>query len=230
MFLLDAVAIAKEVNVLLKLLADKSPKYKQLSVELDKVSQEDVSSFRWGSRMLKWRSSKKDLGIYAEAIYGMLKFLDKKSGKELMTNKEYKHLSNELVETADDARMNIMVSLANGKQFMELEELKELAVATKDELVKKGLIMAYEFSSLDEMKKELDHVIAAGELEIIKRTISVPKWPENKDELIDGYNDTWQCFNSAHSPRQVTRKAWKVARVQVRNGIFYPIEKYVMPE
>ena len=51
----------------------------------------------------------------------------------------------------------------------------------------------------------------------------VPKWPKNKDELVTGFNDTWDCFNCAHMPRKVTRKEWKVARVQVRNGIFYPI-------
>jgi hypothetical protein len=51
----------------------------------------------------------------------------------------------------------------------------------------------------------------------------VPKWPKNKDELVTGFNDTWDCFNCAHMPRKVTRNEWKVARVQVRNGIFYPI-------
>ena len=45
----------------------------------------------------------------------------------------------------------------------------------------------------------------------------VPKWPKNKDELVTGFNDTWDCFNCAHMPRKVTRKEWKVARVHVRN-------------
>ncbi len=170
-------------------------------------------------------SSKNNQGIYAEAIYVMLKLLANKSGKELMTNNEYKKLSHELAQTGVDERTNVMLSLANGKEVMTLEELKELTLATKDEMVKKGLVMAYEFSALPEMEKDLDRHIAGDECTIT----SVPKWPKKKDELLKGYNDTWDCFNYAHMPRKVTRTAWKVARVQVHNGIFYPIEEWTPP-
>ena len=220
----NAFAIAKEVNVLLKLLADKSGKYKQLSVELAKAAEEDVST-SFGSMISRHPTPKKN--VYAEIIYIMLKVLANKSGKEMMNNKEYKQLSNELVETACDERQNIMVSLAKGKQFMDVVELKELTVETKDELLQKGLVMAYEFSLMDKVEKHLDRYIAGDGDDMI---IQVPKWPENKDKLVTGYNDTWSCFNLANVGRKVTRKEWKVARVQVRNGIFYPIEPCIPEE
>ena len=220
----NAFAIAKEVNVLLKLLADKSGKYKQLSVELAKAAEEDVST-SFGSMLSKYKKPKKN--VYASIIYIMLKVLASKSGKEMMNNKEYKQLSHELVETASDEREKIMLSLTKGEKFMEVVELKELIVATKDELLQKGLVMAYEFSSMDRTEKDLDRYIAGDGDDMIEK---VPQWPKNKDELITDYNDTWQCFHLANIGRKVTRKEWKVARVQVRNGIFYPIESCIPEE
>jgi hypothetical protein len=38
----------------------------------------------------------------------------------------------------------------------------------------------------------------------------VPKWPKNKDELVTGFNDTWDCFNCAHMPRKVTCKSGRL--------------------
>ena len=214
-------AFAKEVNVLLKLLDDKSGKYKQLSVELAKAAEEDVStSF---SSMLPRRpptSAKTTQAIYAEAVYVMLKVLAKKSGKEMLTHDQYKQLSADLAQTASDEMKNVMQSLTNGKEMATVDELKELTLATKDEMVKKGLAMAYKLSNLPDMEKNLDRQIA-GDESLITR---VPKWPQKKDELFKGYNDTWECFKCANGPRKVTRKEWKVARAQVCNGIFYPIE------
>jgi hypothetical protein len=216
---ITANAFAKEVNVLLKLLAEKYAKYKQLSVELIKAAQEDVST-SFASMLKRRPSAKTGQSCYAEAIYAMLKVLANKSGKELMTNKEYKQLSVELAQTACDEIQNVMVSLANGKELMTTVGIKELTLATKDEIAKKGLTVAYEFSALPARVKALDRYIA-GDESVITR---VPKWPKNKDELFEVYNDTWDCFECAHAPRKVTRKEWKVARAQVRHGIFYPIE------
>jgi hypothetical protein len=215
----SANAFAKEVNVLLKLHADKSGNYKQLCVDLDKATQEDVST-SFASILKRRPSSKTGQGWYAEAIYAMLKVLANKSGKELMTNYEYKQLSTELAQTAHEEMKNVMESIANGEELMDAVGLKKYTLAIKDKMVKKGLAMAYEFSALPEREKYLDRHIA-GDESLITR---VPKWPNNKDELFQNYNDTWDCFKCAHSSRHVTRKEWKVARAQVRNGIFYPIE------
>ena len=215
----DANALAKEVNVLLKLVADKSGKYKQLSVELVKAAQEDVStSF---ASMLKRRPSGKTCqACYAEAICVMLKVLADKCGKEMLTHDQYKQLSDELAQTAFDEMKNVMESLANGKQMVTAVEMRELILATKDEIAKKGLAVAFEFSAMPEREKALGRHIA-GDESLITR---VPQWPKNKDELFQGYNDTWDCFKCANGPRKVTRTQWKVVRAQVCNGIFYPIE------
>ena len=114
-----------------------------------------------------------------------------------------------------------MTSLAekSGKQFMTAVELKELMQAAKVEMNKLGQGEYLVPSNFCEMDTVLDRLIAGDESMITR----VPKWPKNKDELVTGFNDTWDCFNCAHMPRKVTRKEWKLARVQVRNGIFYPI-------
>ena len=121
----------------------------------------------------------------------------------------------------DKNMFNVMKALADksGKQFMTAVELKELMQATKVEMNKLGQSESLVPSNFCEMDNVLDRLIAGDESMITR----VPKWPKNKDELLTDYNDTWDCFNCAHMPRQVTRKEWKLARVQVRNGIFYPI-------
>ncbi len=215
----DANALAKEVNVLLKLVADKSGKYKQLSVELVKAAQEDVSA-SFASMLKRRPSGKTGLACYAEAIHVMLKVLAGKSEKQMLTHDQYKQLSDELAQTAFDEMKNVMESLANGKQMVTAVEMRELILATKDEIAKKGLAVAFEFSAMPEREKALGRHIA-GDESLITR---VPQWPKNKDELFHGYNDTWDCFKCANGPRKVTRTQWKVARAQVCNGIFYPIE------
>ena len=203
------------------MLDGKSGKYKQLSVELAKAAEEDVStSF---ASMLPRRpptSAKTTQAIYAEVVYVMLKVLGNTSGKKMLTHDQYKQLSADLAQTAVDEVKNVMQSLTNGKEMATVDELKELTLATKDEMVKKGLAMAYKLSNLPEMEKILDRHIA-GDESLITR---LPKWPKKKDELFKGYNDTWDCFKCANGPRKVTRKEWKVARAQVCAGIFYPIE------
>ena len=116
---------------------------------------------------------------------------------------------------------NVMTSLAekSGKQFMTAVELQELMQAAKVEMNKLGQTEYLVSTDFREIEKVLDRNIAGDESMITR----VPKWPKNKDELITDYNDTWNSFNCAHLPRKVTRKQWKVAQVQVRNGIFYPI-------
>ena len=116
---------------------------------------------------------------------------------------------------------NVMTSLAekSGKQFMTTVELKELMQAAKVEMNKLGQTEYLVSSNFCEADNVLDRIITGDESMIMR----VPKWPKNKDELITGFNDTWDCFNCAHMPRKVTRKEWKVARVHVRNGIFDPI-------
>jgi hypothetical protein len=116
---------------------------------------------------------------------------------------------------------NVMKALVDksGKQFMTAVELKELMQAAKVEMNKLGQTEYLVSTDFREIEKVLDRNIAGDESMITR----VPKWPKNKDELITDYNDTWNCFHCAHMPRNVTRKEWKLARVQVRNGIFYPI-------
>ena len=116
---------------------------------------------------------------------------------------------------------NVMTSLVekSGKQIMTAVELQELMQAAKVEMNKLGQGESLVSSNFCEMDNVLDRIIAGDKSMIMH----VPKWPKNKDELITDYNDTWNCFHCAHMPRNVTRKEWKVARVQVRNGIFYPI-------
>ena len=117
--------------------------------------------------------------------------------------------------------MNVMTSLVekSGKQFMTVVELKQLMQATKVEMNELGQTEYLVSTDFREIEKVLDRNIAGDESMITR----VPKWPKNKDELVTGFNDTWDCFNCAHMPRKVTRKEWKLARVQVRNGIFDPI-------
>ncbi len=121
----------------------------------------------------------------------------------------------------DETLKNVMKALPDksGKQFMTAVELKEFIQATKVEMIKLGHSESLVPSSFCEMDKVLDRLISRDESMITR----VSKWPKNKDELLTDYNDTWDYFNCAHMPHQVTRKEWKLARVQVRNGIFYPI-------
>jgi len=116
---------------------------------------------------------------------------------------------------------NVMTSLAekSGKPFMTAVELQELMQAAKVEMNKLGRGESLVSSNFCEAANVLDRLIAGDESMITR----VPKWPKTKDKLVTDYNDTWDCFNCAHMPRKVTRKEWKLARVQVRNGIFYPI-------
>ena len=116
---------------------------------------------------------------------------------------------------------NVMKALVDksGKQFMTAVELKELMQATKIEMNKLGQGESLVSSDFCQAESVLDRLIAGDESMITR----VPKWPKTKDKLVTGFNDTWDCFNCAHMPRKVTRKEWKLARVQVRNGIFYPI-------
>jgi hypothetical protein len=156
---------------------------------------------------------------FTEGINVMLKSLTDKSGKEKIVGVELKKFSVELAKAAKAEMKNVMESLANGNEFMTLVELKELCQTTKDEMTKKGMAGVYMFSCFPRVEKDLDRFITGDEFMIPR----VPIWPKNKDELVKDYNDTWKCFDCTHIPRKVTRKEWKVARVQVRNGIFYPI-------
>jgi hypothetical protein len=121
----------------------------------------------------------------------------------------------------NEVLMNVMTSLADksGKQFMTAVELREMMQATAVEMNKLGYGNSPAPSMFCHVESVLDRFIA-GDESMLER---VPKWPKNKDELVTGYNDTWHSFHCAHMPRKVTRKEWKLARVQVRNGIFYPI-------
>jgi hypothetical protein len=114
----------------------------------------------------------------------------------------------------------VMQALANGNEISTPVEMKELCQATKNEMTRRGMAAAYMSSAIPDMEKAADRLIAEDESRISR----MPKWPKNKDELVTGYNDTYDCFNCAHMPRKVSRTEWKVARFQVRNGIFYPIE------
>ena len=171
-------------------------------------------------------SAKTGQATFAEGINGMLKSLTDKSEKEKIAGVDLKKLSVEIAKAAKAEMKNVMESLANGKEFMTVVELKELCQKTKDEMVKKGMAGAYMFSCFPRVEKDLDRYITGDDLYITGDEFmipGVPIWPKNKDELVKDYNDTWKCFDCAHMPRKVTRKEWKVARVQVRNGIFYPI-------
>jgi hypothetical protein len=116
---------------------------------------------------------------------------------------------------------NVMMSLAekSGKQFMTAVELKQLMQEVKVEMNKLGHGESLVPSNFCQVESVLDRLISGDNSMIMQ----VPKWPKNKDELLIDYNDTWDCFNCAHKPRKVTREEWKLAQVQVRNGIFDPI-------
>ena len=151
--------------------------------------------------------------------FHFLKKINSSVRVQILNTRKMPHHGNK-PETNEILR-NVMTSLAekSGKQFMTAVELKELMQAAKVEMNKLGqgeYLVPSNFCKADNV---LDRIITGDESMIMR----VPKWPKHKDELMTDFNDTWDCFNCAHMPRKVTRKEWKVARVQVHNGIFHPI-------